>query len=74
MSCAIKICSTTRTDSMPIGVVALEAARFLEQHRYERTVMESKGRTEAEVSLKVFPDSQRRCPEHVWGDEGPLND
>lgn len=26
------------------------------------------------TGLHVMPDSTHRCPEYVWGDEGPVNE
>jgi len=26
------------------------------------------------IRPRVLPDSTHRCPEYVWGDEGPMNE
>ena len=27
-----------------------------------------------QIRPRVLPDSTHRCPEYVWGDEGPVNE
>ena len=52
---------------------ALERNLFLEQVTSEPTANESKSKKD-KVKLGVVRDSTYIDPEHVWGDEGPVNE
>ena len=39
----------------------------------ELTATESK-KYRHKIRPRVLPDSTHRCPEYVWGDEGPVNE
>jgi hypothetical protein len=52
---------------------APERNLFLEQITSELTANESKSKKH-KVKLGVVRDSTRIDPEHVWGDEGPINE
>jgi hypothetical protein len=39
----------------------------------ELTASESK-KYRHKIRPRVLPDSTHRCPEYVWGDEGPVNE
>ena len=41
--------------------------------KIELTATESK-KYRAKATPRVLPDSTHRCPEYVWGDEGPVNE
>jgi hypothetical protein len=40
--------------------------------KIELTATESK--KYRQIRSRVLPDSTHRCPEYVWGDEGPVNE
>jgi len=40
--------------------------------KIELTATESK--KYQQIRPRVLPDSTHRCPEYVWGDEGPVNE
>jgi len=52
---------------------ALERNLFLEQVTSEPTANESKSKKH-KAKLAVVRDSTHIDPEHVWGDEGPINE
>jgi hypothetical protein len=66
MSCALESYASTivgsPTDQCSSSVVTseLSAADSKKYRRRDRP--------------RVMPDSTHRCPEYVWGDEGPVNE
>jgi hypothetical protein len=52
----------SETDQCPSSVVTIEL-----------TAIESK-KYRNKISPRALPDSTHRCPEYVWGDEGPVNE
>jgi hypothetical protein len=64
MSCAHESYSVTgsETDQRQNSVVSIEL-----------TATESK-KYRHQIRPHVLPDSTHRCPEYVWGDEGPVNE
>ena len=64
MSCAHESYSIagSETDQAQNSVVTIEP-----------TATESK-KYRHKIRPRVLPDSTHRCPEYVWGDEGPVNE
>jgi hypothetical protein len=66
MSCALEsyastpVGSATDLSSSSVATIELTAT---EPKKYRR-----------KTGLHVMPDSTHRCPEYVWGDEGPVNE
>ena len=64
MSCAHENSSVARseTDQCQNSVVTIElTATKSKKYRHK-------------IRPRVLPDSTHRCPEYVWGDEGPVNE
>jgi hypothetical protein len=75
--CATRVHSSIPAGRMPIGLLVGNAKRVLERVRYEPPAGESKstGYLDRIVTVPgVITDSEYANPEHVWGDEGPIND
>jgi len=51
----------------------LQADQSLKQGSPRLNAHESRGYRH-EVSPRIIPDRTQTDPEHVWGDEGPIND
>jgi hypothetical protein len=66
MSCALENYASTivgsPTDQSSSSVVTIDLGAT-EAKKYRR-----------KTGLRVMPDSTHRCPEYVWGDEGPVNE
>jgi hypothetical protein len=66
MSCALESYASTvvgsPTDQCSSSVVTSELSA-VESKKHRR-----------KIGLHVMPDSTHRCPEYVWGDEGPVNE
>jgi hypothetical protein len=66
MSCALESYASTlagsATDQCSSSVATSELSAA-ESKKYRR-----------KTGLHVMPDSTHRCPEYVWGDEGPVNE
>ena len=66
MSCALESYASTivgsATDQCSSSVVTGELSAA-EAKKYRR-----------KTGLRVMPDSTHKCPEYVWGDEGPVNE
>jgi hypothetical protein len=62
MSCAYENSSVARSETDPCqnSVVTIELTAT-EPKKYRH-------------KTRVLPDSTHRCPEYVWGDEGPVNE
>jgi hypothetical protein len=52
--------SATDQNSRSVATIELTATA---QKKYRR-----------EIGSRGMPDSTHRCPEYVWGDEGPVNE
>jgi hypothetical protein len=64
MSCALESHSvaSSETDQCQNSVVTIElTATEAKKYRHK-------------IRPRVLPDSTHRCPEYVWGDEGPVNE
>jgi hypothetical protein len=66
MSCALESYASTLVGS-PTDLSSSSVATI------ELTATESK-KYRRKSAPRVMPDSTHRCPEYVWGDEGPVND
>jgi hypothetical protein len=66
MSCALESYASTIVGS-PTDLSSSSGATI------ERLATESK-KCRRKTSPRVMPDSTHRCPEYVWGDEGPVNE
>jgi hypothetical protein len=66
MSCALESYVSaivgSATDQCSSSVVTRELSAA-EAKKYRR-----------KTGLRVMPDSTHKCPEYVWGDEGPVNE
>jgi hypothetical protein len=66
MSCALESYASTIDDSPTdqcSGSVVTSEPSAAESKKYRR-----------QTGLRVMPDSTHKCPEYVWGDEGPVNE
>jgi hypothetical protein len=66
MSCALESHASTidgsATDQCSSSVATSELSAA-DPKKYRR-----------KTGLRVIPDSTHKCPEYVWGDEGPVNE
>ena len=72
--CATTTLHSTKTGTMPIGLIARQANGLLEDHPYRQPAPEAKAKGHQDHAiLNALGDLERSDPEHVWGDEGPIN-
>jgi hypothetical protein len=74
MSCAFKICLLTVSGPMTPVLIGGTAKRLLAQDRCSEPRNESKGKRQDGIAPNILTDSEHVDPEHIWGDEGPVND
>jgi hypothetical protein len=66
---------TVELDDYALRETDLEVHQSLQQSWRGLTANQSKsGGHRHEVRSRIIPDSTEIDPEHVWGDEGPIND
>ena len=73
MSCADKICHSMTTVQAPLGLIARGAEQLIGGDPQPVKNSRSKGYHD-DIARNGLADSEHTNPEHVWGDEGPVND
>jgi len=74
MSCAMTFFHSTKSETIGVLPIADETGWLLEQAAYPRAAEKSKLEGRRGAVPNVLSDSEYSDPEHVWGDEGPVND
>jgi hypothetical protein len=72
MSCATKIGHSTRPT--PLGLIAREAKWLIGEGPHQPVKEDSRSTGHQDIVGNVPADSEHTDPQHVWGDEGPVND
>jgi hypothetical protein len=74
MSCATKIDQSMTTGPTPLGLIAREAKWLIGEGPYRPVKGDPRSTGNQDIVRNVLADSEHTDPEHVWGDEGPVND
>jgi hypothetical protein len=74
MCCATKIDHSMTTGPMPVGLIAREARRWIGERPYQSAENSRSTGHQEPVARNGLADSEHKDPQHVWGDEGPVND
>jgi hypothetical protein len=72
MSCATKIGHAAATVPTPLGLIARKATWLIGGDPQPVKNSRSKGYQD-DIARNGLADSEHTNPEHVWGDEGPVN-
>jgi hypothetical protein len=73
MSCATKIDHSRTTGPTPLGLIAREAKRLIGEGPHQPVKDPRSAEYQNNIIPNVLADSEHTDPEHVWGDEGPVN-
>ena len=74
MCCATKIDHATTTGPMPLGLIARRAKRWIGEGPCPHAESRRAAAYPHNIVRPALADSENIDPEHVWGDEGPVND
>ncbi len=75
MPCANTICRPAITGLTPTGLIAGEGQQLFKQAPHGPPAQQSRSkRHPMSAVVEIFADTEHVNPEHVWGDEGPVND
>jgi hypothetical protein len=74
MSCSTKIDQSMTTGPTPLGLIAREAKWLTGEGVYQSVKDAPRSTGHLDIVRNVLADSEHTDPEHVWGDEGPVND
>jgi hypothetical protein len=58
----------------PLGLIAREAKRLIGEGTCQPVKDDPRSTGHQDIVRNVLADSEHTDPEHVWGDEGPVND
>jgi hypothetical protein len=70
----MKIGHSMTTGSMPIGLIAREARRLIDEGPCQPGKNSRSAEYQDKVVWNTLADCEHTDPQHVWGDEGPVND
>jgi hypothetical protein len=73
MSCADKVGHSMTTTPTPLGLLAREAKRLIDESLCRPADNSGSIGSLASAAGNVLADCQNMDPEYVWGDEGPVN-
>jgi hypothetical protein len=73
MCCANKI-GHLATGLIPLGLIAEEAKLLIDEGLFRSAENPRLREYQDNTARNGLPDAEHRDPEHVWGDEGPVND
>ena len=74
MSRATKLDQSMTTGPTPLGLIAREAKRLIDDGPYQPFKDDGQTTKQRHIVREILADTEHRCPEHVWGDEGPVNE
>jgi hypothetical protein len=74
MSCATKIDHSITTGPTQLVLIAREAKWLMGGGPYQPVKDRPRSTRHVDIVRNGLVDSEHTDPEHVWGDEGPVND
>jgi hypothetical protein len=74
MPCTTKIDHSKTAEAMPGGLIAREGYWLIGGGLFQFVEDAPRARGHQAIVRNVLADSEHTDPEHVWGDEGPVND
>jgi hypothetical protein len=74
MCCATKIGRTITTEPTPLRLIAREEKQLIGRDRWQPVKNFRLTEYQDDNVRNGLADSEHTNPQHVWGDEGPVND
>ena len=74
MSCAVKIGHSTTAGLTHLKLIVRRVTQSIGRDTYSPVKNSRSKGNQDDIVRNVLLDSEHTDPEHVWGDEGPVND